>query len=382
MMLLHILLTILRIIGIVLLVLLGILLLVILLLMFVPLRYRLHAKKEGERFEADGRMTWLLHLLRADVTYRDGEGTAVIRLCSFRFRTFCFPGNGAKEGPDAAGEADAAAGDGTPPHDDTTVNTVDTGKADRRKTVEAGVTSGTGTPPADDTGGTGNSAPAGALPESGADDVLQIGRKDSSQEENASRVKERNPDAAPRKGVIGRLGDLAVRIFDLVLDLILQIPALPAEVHDRIERIQETIRIRTGDLSRRIDPYLSIEAEHMFWKSLRYMKYLIRGYAPRKITGYIRFGTGAPDLTGTLTGLIYVLLPESGTEYEVDPDFYDTVFETETDARGHIRMYRMAWVGIHMLVDKEFWRLLGRIRGKDPSAKKHRFGKRKKNAEA
>lgn len=59
---------ILKIIGIVLLCILGILLLAILLILFVPVRYRLEGKKE-KALEGRARVTWLLHLVVAEVSY-------------------------------------------------------------------------------------------------------------------------------------------------------------------------------------------------------------------------------------------------------------------------------------------------------------------------
>ena len=64
---LHIVLTILKVIGIILLVILGILLAVILLVLFVPLRYRLNVRRGNTPLTVDGRVTWLLHLLRIDL---------------------------------------------------------------------------------------------------------------------------------------------------------------------------------------------------------------------------------------------------------------------------------------------------------------------------
>ena len=166
-------------------------------------------------------------------------------------------------------------------------------------------------------------------------------------------------------GPVARLMNLAAQFLNKILDLLLQVPGLPAEVYDRIDIIQEKICKKYDLIRKKAEPFLSIEAEHMFWKGIGYLKYLIRGYAPRKITGYLHFGTGSPDLTGWLTGLVYMLLPESGTEYDVDPDFYEAVLETDTEVKGHIRAYRVAWVGLRLLFDKEFRVLFARIRGKE-----------------
>lgn len=72
---LHILLLILKIIGIIIAVILGILLLVIAILLFVPVRYEVQGRCDGSLDSLKGkvRMTWLLHLIRADILYKNGK---------------------------------------------------------------------------------------------------------------------------------------------------------------------------------------------------------------------------------------------------------------------------------------------------------------------
>jgi len=66
---LHILLLILKIIGIILAIVLGILLVLIAIVIFVPIRYDISAKCEGdiESLKAKAKVTWMLHLFRADI---------------------------------------------------------------------------------------------------------------------------------------------------------------------------------------------------------------------------------------------------------------------------------------------------------------------------
>ncbi len=70
---LHILLMILKIIGIIIAVILGILVLLICILLFVPLRYEIMAKCDGTlpTLKVKGKITWLLHLVRADAIYKE-----------------------------------------------------------------------------------------------------------------------------------------------------------------------------------------------------------------------------------------------------------------------------------------------------------------------
>ena len=72
---LHILLLILKIIGIIIAVILGILLLLIAILLFVPVRYEVQGRCDGSLDSLKGKVqiTWLLHLLRVDVLYRNGK---------------------------------------------------------------------------------------------------------------------------------------------------------------------------------------------------------------------------------------------------------------------------------------------------------------------
>ena len=332
----HVILTILKIIGIILLVLLAILLTVFLLLLFVPMRYRLHVRKQKDLLEIDGRMTWLLHLIRADLTVKQMHGKAVIRAAGFKLKTLYF----LKKEEDT---------------DSTTAESTAPNVASEETASESEV-------------------PKPASEETIADSTAP---KAASEETIADNTKSKT-----KPGLLGRMMNLIARILNKVLGLILPIPQLPAEVYDKIDSIQDQLCRKYDALQKKADPFLSIEAEHMLGKGIRYLRYLIRGYAPRKITGYIRFGTGSPDLTGELTGLLYVLLPEAGTGYDIEPDFYELVLDTDTLATGQIRAYRLIWVGIRLILDKEFRTLLRQIRGKDKNKTSHRGpgGLRKKAA--
>ena len=70
---LHILLLVLKIIGIIIAAILGILVLLLCIVLFVPFRYEIKGRSEGDAASLKGKIkvTWLLHLFRADVYYKD-----------------------------------------------------------------------------------------------------------------------------------------------------------------------------------------------------------------------------------------------------------------------------------------------------------------------
>ena len=361
----HVVLTILKIIGIILLVILAVLLLLLLVVLFVPLRYRLHVRKETKKDpEADGTMTWLLHLLRADLTYRDREGVAVIRVCGFRLKTFRFGERKSEHGnTPQKGEPSGETAEESVPVTETQEHAMPQIEAAKDDAVK-------------DDGAVKETAAQAKKPEPEPAEEEESGikrlfrrifkkKKEEKPSAKGAGSGKQKKEKQLHGGPVARLMNLAAQFLNKILDQLLQVPGLPAEVYDRIDIIQEKICKKYDLIRKKAEPFLSIEAEHMFWKGIGYLKYLIRGYAPRKITGYLHFGTGSPDLTGWLTGLVYMLLPESGTEYDVDPDFYEAVLETDTEVKGHIRAYRVAWVGLRLLFDKEFRVLFARIRGKE-----------------
>ena len=84
----HILLLILKIIGILLLILLGLLLLFVLAVLFAPVRYRADGTLL-EKKKADISANWLLFVLRVACSIKNGEVTACVRL--FGIPVFTYP---------------------------------------------------------------------------------------------------------------------------------------------------------------------------------------------------------------------------------------------------------------------------------------------------
>ena len=77
---LHILLTVLSVTGIILLVLLGITVFLILALLFVPVCYRGHLVKQGERIQAGAKVSWLFRLVYVRIRYENGKPSVKIYL--------------------------------------------------------------------------------------------------------------------------------------------------------------------------------------------------------------------------------------------------------------------------------------------------------------
>ena len=99
----HILLLVLKIIGIVLLILLAALLLAVAVLLFVPVRYRGRLQKPEDgwrRFAAAGKISWLFRAVALDAVYENGSFFGCVRLFGLPVRRF----GGRREGSGGQGK--------------------------------------------------------------------------------------------------------------------------------------------------------------------------------------------------------------------------------------------------------------------------------------
>ena len=370
----HIGLTILKIIGIVLLVLLGILVSLILIVLFVPLRYRITVKKEEEPLSADVSVSWLLRLVRLHARYYEKKAEGRVQVLNFTLKSFSFPaghkgggketGKAVKSGDDASavpavsGEAEAAGGSpdkgaarkaGAKAAAD---DSPDKGAARKTETKAAA-----GGSPDKEAGGEAAKAAAGS------DSYMETGR------ETAETVSETAGEKSGKlnsymdrvREILMRLPDRALGAAERVADLLLKMVNLPSDAYNRTDDTVARITKKLDAIDRKLKPFFSIEAEHVMGRMMSHLRYLWKGYRLRSIEGYVRFGTDRPDLTGRICGLIYLILPARADRYLVDPQFYETVFRTDTDIRGVIRLYRLLVVAVRLLLDKEFRILIRKI---------------------
>ena len=388
---LHVILMILKIIGIILLVVLGILLAVFLMLLFIPVRYRLHFRKEKDILEADGAASWLSYLLRVTLSYRDKKGHVEIRAMTFLVKGFDFPGRKEPEleklpgkAPEHSPEQDqekpeeskagaelksAECASSSGRHDSEAVK--DAGK-EEALAAESGQNRPDGSSIADAARNHPQDHPEGLFSENDG--------KDHPDEAFSGDANEDSEEGAGSAGLAGRIMELVRKFLELVQEILLSVPGLPAELLDQIDCFLQKIIDKYDKICKKIAPFLTIEFEHVLERCIGYLKYILKGYAPRRIEGYLHFGTGAPDKTGQIAGLIMVLLPVAADKYQVDPDFYEAVVETDTTVYGRIHMYRLMWVAVRLLLDKEFRRLVAMIRGKDHSGGHKRKKEKKKSA--
>ena len=87
------------------------------------------------------------------------------------------------------------------------------------------------------------------------------------------------------------------------------------------------------------------------------IKKSVRHILPRKIKGQIHFGTGDPSSTGQLLGIIS-LTYHYYRNIKIVPDFEEQVLEGNVNVKGRIQLFTLAIICIKLLLDKNFKKLL------------------------
>lgn len=89
---------------------------------------------------------------------------------------------------------------------------------------------------------------------------------------------------------------------------------------------------------------------------------LLKHIRPRRIKGYVHFGFDDLSYTGNLLGLIYMILRGSPKEFRINPDFENKVFDGEIHAKGRVQCYLLLIIGIRLYKNDNLKLLLERRR--------------------
>ena len=371
---LHILLLILKIIGIVLLVILGLLLAAVLLVLLVPLRYRLEGSWHGEP-AGKVRVTWLLHAVSVLASYENGLDITA-KLFGF---TVLHSASGGEENEEAGeagewddeidGEADIADGD--------EIVSVTSLETDDGATGAAGVSSGTADSAdaadsaAGDTSGTINAA---GTANGTAGDTHEAASSVDNVTENISEI----ADSAHMAD--SQTEETITEGIDIS-----QLPTLEEELRqdenehnppgaeessddiiDKIENIFDRIggKLEWADRKRRwIERFLedpkNQKTIRLVW---RQAKAMIRHILPQKASGQITFGFDDPATTGSVLAACSVLYALYGTELTITPDFENAVIDGNLQMKGRIRAGALAVRTVRVLIDRNLWRMIKKVR--------------------
>ena len=370
----HLILGILKIIGIILLILISLFLLILLAIAFVPVRYYARGKFTGDETYANVKVSWLLHIISFTFSIdRTAKSKIAVRLFGIKLPLFgSEPKHGKKKRPEKESgkrkedvissqekeriseKTDPILGDDMtedmdPVAEDNMADDMDpVAKEDMAEAMD---------PAAED-----NISYEVVRPE---EERLQEEKGDESSHRKSSSDKENSETDETEEQIgfsFGRICDKIRNILEAFIGTIRKVIFMIKAFIQKIYRFFTAVCQLPGKLERagkKIGGILKkpqefselakkLEAGDVLKDVIGYLKYILKHCSPRSVKGYLHFGTGDPAVTAQLTGLLYLVLPAKADKFLLTPDFNEAVIEADLTMKGHVRVchfLQILWLG-------------------------------------
>lgn len=356
---LHLILVILKIIGILFAVLILLLLLLTGLVLFVPLRYEISGSYHKETYGGGGSVSWLLGLLKIQGSFEKGKGLS----WKVKAAWFSLP----KEGKPKMKKTKPQKTKSKKSPVKTETSKIETSKSEIPKASEPGKTEEfLRKPPA--------KAPKPKEPE--AEVIKEMEKKSAASVSEAVKESVQNPKEASEKTSRSSFAEKLSSLFEIPVQILERIGKSIRKLVERLRRIWENLKKtarKLQDLKEKVQVYLdfyhSEEVQAVLKEVKRYLTFFWKHYRPRKAEGHLKFGFTDPSLTGQAAGILYLLTASPGQDFALYPEFEteELLLDGEAVMTGHIRLCYLAKAAVCMFFDKNLrrsWKHLKTIRGK------------------
>lgn len=351
---LHLILVILKLIGILFAVLILLLLLLTGLVLFVPLRYEISGSYHKETYGVGGSVSWILGLLKIQGSFEKGKGL------SWKVKAAWFS---------------------LPKEEKTKVKKTKSKKSPVKTETPKIETSKSEIPKAPEPGKTEEflKEPPVKAPkpkEPAAEAIKEMERKSAASIPEAVKESVQNPKEASEKTSRNSFVEKFSSSFEIPVRILDRIRKGIRKLIEKLRRIRENLKKtarKLQNLKEKVQVYLdfyhSEEVQTVLKEVKRYLTLFWKHYRPRKAEGYLKFGFTDPSLTGQAAGILYLLTASPGQEFALYPEFEteELLLDGEAVMTGHIRLCYLAKAAVCMFFDKNLrraWKRLKMIRGK------------------
>ena len=367
-----ILLTILKVLGIILLSILGLLLIIILLFLFVPFVYKIRVKYVGKQLEADGEVSFLFRLLRARATYKE-ELNYEAKSAFFTLISSEKAGRDEEDGKEAHKESKAA----DVKTEDTSLKTAEakegegvtsTGITEPEEAEEAKVETGrrqeaeTQTPKSTiverELEAEADSKQVNNQPESikQEDSNIEDGTQEDCKQAVCGQVNEENK--AGKKAKSKKAKKQKSKKTKKKLNIFAKIEEIKEKIEAKWTAFKETF-LSLNNKKEAVLKFINAEgtADGIFYL-LTQSKILIKMILPKEIKGWLRFGTGDVYTEGQYLTYLCFVYPLYAGKFDIIPEWEEEVIEVDATFSGKIRMFAMLLIGLKLLFSKKVKALL------------------------
>lgn len=369
---LHVILMILKIIGIVIVSLLGLFLFLLAIVLFVPVRYRIKASKY-DSIQANARVSWLCRVVSLRVAYsdkEDNEGGLYYRVKILGF-TFLDSKKPKKERVKKVKKTKIKKSEIKNSQDDqvkvktTKENSTDNARvADpmeaRSKAVEIE-----------------ESKPEQIKSEQVKPEQIKseqvISEQIKSEQKETPEQTDSNKSETSQNGYNNTANDDKESLFDKITkpfrtfgrkvnNIFLKIQNVWTSLRDKIKHIRN-ILVNIKSKVSLCKAFLSDEMNKAGITGIfRSLKKWLKHICPYRIKGQIHFGLDDPCNTGYLLGALSMIYPLYADKIQLVPDFTEEVLEGYIDAKGRIRVFTLLVIGIKLILDSNFKMLIKNVK--------------------
>ncbi|MGN0264121.1 MAG: DUF2953 domain-containing protein [Oliverpabstia sp.] len=298
-MILHIILTILKVIGILLLAVLGLVLFFLLSALFVPVCYRMWGKRTVDVLEGKASVSWLFGLIRLSVGYVDSQSKLELYL-------FGIPLVALKD-------------------------RIDRWRKNRRKSVKRMRQRKTEKKVVQQKRESSQAVPSVTGKSSDTKPADQI-CKDNQVKEPVEKPVQDQVDSNSTE----QEPDTAAVIFQKIKEILLKIWRFPGRVLERIRKSRLTFR-QFCDKIKKWYRFLQMDDTKQALLFLKGKGFLVlRHMLPVKIQGNLHFGFEDPSITGQVLAVAGMVYPLYGKTFRIIPDFEQQVLEGEVNLKGRV----------------------------------------------
>lgn len=359
-----VLLAILKVIGIILLGILGLLLIIILLFLFVPFVYKIRVKYVDKQLEADGEVSFLFRLLRARAIYKE-ELSYEAKAAFFTLISSKKADEDKEDGKERRKENKATDGKAEDTSLKTTEARTSTGITERkaakaeketRLDVETQIPKSTTVEHKVDAEADSkqvNNQPESIKQEdSNIEDGTQVDRK----QEVCGQVHEENKAGKNLKSKKAKKqkSKKTKKKFNIFAKI--------EEIKEKIEAKWTAFKEDFLSLNNKKEAVLKFinaegTADGIFYL-LTQSKILVKMILPKKIKGWLRFGTGDVYTEGQYLTYLCFVYPLYAGKFDILPEWDEEVIEVDASFSGKIRMFAMLLIGLKLLFSKKVKALL------------------------
>ena len=126
-----------------------------------------------------------------------------------------------------------------------------------------------------------------------------------------------------------------------------------------LEKIKRLFR-QKDEVVRILSKAESKQAVSFAWGKL---KKTLKHILPRKVKGYLVYGSGDPATTGQVLGVISVLYAAMGPVLNIVPDFENKRLECDLEFKGRLQVFTLLVILIKVYFHKELKQLIAEIKG-------------------